>query len=276
MNAPAMTTSAVAIEILPESALRSMVDLMVRLIEACGAVVIMIGAVVAIVKFVAALGRRDINQFSAVRLSLARFLVLGLEFQLAADVLRTAISPSFSEIGKLAAIAAIRTLLNYFLNREIAQEPGTDGGRAAGTAGRPQPGSVNAPAMTTSAVAIEILPESALRSMVDLMVRLIEACGAVVIMIGAVVAIVKFVAALGRRDINQFSAVRLSLARFLVLGLEFQLAADVLRTAISPSFSEIGKLAAIAAIRTLLNYFLNREIAQEQREIDALKRPPPP
>ncbi len=52
-------------------------------------------------------------------------------------------------------------------------------------------------------------------------------------------------------------------------------------TAISPSFDEIGKLAAIAAIRTLLNYFLNREIAQEQHEIellDAAKRPadPPP
>jgi uncharacterized membrane protein len=128
--------------------------------------------------------------------------------------------------------------------------------------------------------AFEILPESTLREMVDLMVRLIEACGAVVIMIGAVVAIAKFVVALGRRDINQFSSVRLSLARFLVLGLEFQLAADVLRTAISPSFEEIGKLAAIAAIRTLLNYFLNREIAQEQREVELLKHPrtvdPPP
>ncbi|MBJ7384027.1 MAG: DUF1622 domain-containing protein [Mycolicibacterium sp.] len=109
------------------------------------------------------------------------------------------------------------------------------------------------------------------------MVRLIEACGAVVIMIGAAVAIVKFAVALVRRDINQFSSVRLSLARFLVLGLEFQLAADVLRTAISPSFEEIGKLAAIAAIRTVLNYFLNREIAQEQREIALLenKQPPP-
>jgi uncharacterized membrane protein len=116
--------------------------------------------------------------------------------------------------------------------------------------------------------AFEILPEATLRDMVDLMVRLIEACGAVVIMIGAVIAIVKFIVALGRRSINQFSTVRLSLARFLVLGLEFQLAADVLRTAISPSFEEIGKLAAIAAIRTLLNYFLNREIAQEQREIE--------
>ncbi|VEG54007.1 Protein of uncharacterised function (DUF1622) [Mycolicibacterium aurum] len=134
--------------------------------------------------------------------------------------------------------------------------------------------------MTTSLHAFQILPEATLRDMVDLMVRLIEACGVVVIMIGAIVAIVKFVVALGRRDINQFSSVRLSLARFLVLGLEFQLAADVLRTAISPSFEEIGKLAAIAAIRTLLNYFLNREIAQEQREIELLdrKRPaePPP
>lgn len=133
---------------------------------------------------------------------------------------------------------------------------------------------------TSTLLAFDILPEQTLRDMVDVMVRLIEACGAVVIMIGAVVAIAKFVVALGRRDINQFSSVRLSLARFLVLGLEFQLAADVLRTAISPSFEEIGKLAAIAAIRTLLNYFLNREIAQEQREVDLLRHPraadPPP
>ena len=127
----------------------------------------------------------------------------------------------------------------------------------------------------TRVFALEVLPEWALRDAVDLMVRLIEACGAVVIMIGAIVAISKFAVALVRRDINQFSSVRLSLARFLVLGLEFQLAADVLRTAISPSFEEIGKLAAIAAIRTVLNYFLNREIAQEQREI-ALQQPKQP
>ncbi|BBX17292.1 hypothetical protein CRI77_04890 [Mycolicibacterium duvalii] len=126
--------------------------------------------------------------------------------------------------------------------------------------------------MTESTLAFELLSESALRSMVDLMVRLIEGCGAVVIMVGAVVATVKFAVALVRRDIAAFSSVRLTLARFLVLGLEFQLAADVLRTAISPSFEEIGKLAAIAAIRTLLNYFLNREIAQEQREIEAARR----
>ncbi|MGE2734109.1 DUF1622 domain-containing protein [Mycolicibacterium vaccae] len=129
--------------------------------------------------------------------------------------------------------------------------------------------------MTDQWVALDILPEALLRQTVDLMVRLIEGCGAVVIMIGAVVAIVKFVAALARRDLDQFSAVRLTMARFLVLGLEFQLAADVLRTAISPSFEEIGKLAAIAAIRTALNYFLNREIAQEKRELELLRNPKP-
>jgi uncharacterized membrane protein len=120
-----------------------------------------------------------------------------------------------------------------------------------------------------SALAFDVLPESTLRDVVDVMVRLVEACGAVVIVIGAAVAIVKFAVTLARRDVVGFSSVRLALGRFLALGLEFQLAADVLRTAISPSFSEIGKLAAIAAIRTALNYFLAREIAQEQRAVDA-------
>ncbi|SEH84209.1 Uncharacterized membrane protein [Mycolicibacterium rutilum] len=123
--------------------------------------------------------------------------------------------------------------------------------------------------------ALELLPESTLRTGVDLMVRLVEAAGAVVIVIGALVAIVKFFAALLRRDAIEFSSVRLTLGRFLALGLEFQLASDVLRTAISPSFEEIGKLAAIAAIRTALNYFLAKEIAAEQRAIEQRDAPAP-
>lgn len=116
--------------------------------------------------------------------------------------------------------------------------------------------------------ALEILPESTLRDGVDIMVRLVEAAGAIVIVIGAFVAMVKFIAALLRRDAVEFSAVRLTLGRFLALGLEFQLASDVLRTAISQSFQEIGKLAAIATIRTALNYFLAKEIAGEQRAVE--------
>lgn len=52
-------------------------------------------------------------------LSLARWLLLGLEFMLAADIVRTAISPDWMAIGQLGAIAVIRTFLNYFLERDL-------------------------------------------------------------------------------------------------------------------------------------------------------------
>lgn len=55
-----------------------------------------------------------------IRLQLGRWLSLALEFELAADILRTAIAPTWDEIGKLAAIVVLRTLLNYFLEREIS------------------------------------------------------------------------------------------------------------------------------------------------------------
>jgi len=116
-------------------------------------------------------------------------------------------------------------------------------------------------------LAFELLPEESLRTAVDLLVRLVEAAGAVVIFIGALVAAVKFLRALPKRDPHEFVPVRLTLGRFLALGLEFQLASDVLRTAIAPSFEELGKLAAVAAIRTALNFFLAREIREEQKVI---------
>ncbi|WP_189536417.1 DUF1622 domain-containing protein [Streptomyces roseolilacinus] len=128
-------------------------------------------------------------------------------------------------------------------------------------------------------VSVELLPESTLREAISLLVRLVESAGALIIFIGAGWAFVQFVkAGLRRRDrVAGFNRIRLSLGRFLVLGLEFQLAGDVLRTAVAPSFTEIGQLAAIAAIRTALNYFLGREIAQERAELarggDPLERP---
>ncbi len=56
------------------------------------------------------------------RLELGRSLALALEFLLGADILRTAVEPTWDEIARLAAIAAIRTGLNYFLQRELVQE----------------------------------------------------------------------------------------------------------------------------------------------------------
>jgi len=80
------------------------------------------------------------------------------------------------------------------------------------------------------------------------------------------------VAGLRTRNAEVFVPVRLGLGRFLELGLEFQLASDVLRTAIAPSFREIGQLAAVAAIRTALNYFLGREIREEREQLSLERR----
>jgi uncharacterized membrane protein len=55
----------------------------------------------------------------AIRLRLGRWLGLGLEFALAASILRSAIRPTWNEIGALAAVLVLRTALNYFLEREI-------------------------------------------------------------------------------------------------------------------------------------------------------------
>lgn len=55
----------------------------------------------------------------AIRLRLGRWLVVALEFQVAADILRTAVAPTWNEIGQLAAIIVLRTVLNFFLQMEI-------------------------------------------------------------------------------------------------------------------------------------------------------------
>jgi len=47
------------------------------------------------------------------------WLLLGLEFELAADIIGSVISPSWQDIGELGAIAVIRTFLNYFLEKDL-------------------------------------------------------------------------------------------------------------------------------------------------------------
>jgi uncharacterized membrane protein len=55
------------------------------------------------------------------RVQFGSSLTLALELLPAADILRTAVTPTWNDIGKLATIAAIRTVLNYFLEKELRQ-----------------------------------------------------------------------------------------------------------------------------------------------------------
>lgn len=91
-------------------------------VEVMGAVTIAIGAAAAFVRFMIALLKNHHADFNLIRLTLARYLALALEFQLGADIISTAIAPGWEEIGKLGAIAVIRTGLNYFLTKELAEE----------------------------------------------------------------------------------------------------------------------------------------------------------
>ena len=94
----------------------------------------------------------------------------------------------------------------------------------------------------------------------------VEVVGALIISLGILVAGALLVRALLARRTADFTAIRLTLARYLALALEFQLGADILSTAIAPSWEQIGKLGAIAVIRTALNFFLSKEMAQERQE----------
>lgn len=94
---------------------------------------------------------------------------------------------------------------------------------------------------------------------------LIETTGAIIIAIGVALAFVEFVKVLSSAKPEGYTKIRLLLARYLALALEFQLGADILSTAISPSWDQIGKLGAIAIIRTALNFFLSREMDEERK-----------
>jgi uncharacterized membrane protein len=94
----------------------------------------------------------------------------------------------------------------------------------------------------------------------------VEAVGVAIVALAVLLAAGRYLADLVRRS-QPFPPedLRLRLGRSLALSLEFLLGADILRTAVEPTWDEIGRLAAIAAIRTALNYFLQREIAEDAR-----------
>ena len=59
-----------------------------------------------------------------IRYDMGFHLLLGLEFLIAADIVRTIVEPSLDELAILGGIVVIRTVISYFLNREIAASGG--------------------------------------------------------------------------------------------------------------------------------------------------------
>ena len=91
---------------------------------------------------------------------------------------------------------------------------------------------------------------------------LVTAVGYLRLVVEAIGAAVVGIGVLATTD----NEIRLYLGRYLVLGLEFQLGADILSTAVAPTLDDVILLGAIATIRTALNYFLSQELARERQE----------
>ena len=71
--------------------------------------------------FTSVYSKRNILSAGSARVRFGSSVSVALELLLGADVLATAVAPSWDDIGKLAAIAVLRTALNYFLGKELKE-----------------------------------------------------------------------------------------------------------------------------------------------------------
>jgi uncharacterized membrane protein len=92
-----------------------------RLVEAAAVLVVVFGAAEAVVMLVPVFLKPAATHGArkAIWRRFGMWLLLGLEFELAADIIRSVISPTWQDVGKLGAIAVIRTFLNYFLEKDL-------------------------------------------------------------------------------------------------------------------------------------------------------------
>jgi uncharacterized membrane protein len=97
---------------------------------------------------------------------------------------------------------------------------------------------------------------------------LIELSGALCIATGFVIAVTALIRAHVQRRTASFTPIRLTFSRYISFALEFQLASDILTTALEPTWQDLGRLGATAFIRTTLNFFLSKEIKEYSEQIE--------
>jgi uncharacterized membrane protein len=104
----------------------------------------------------------------------------------------------------------------------------------------------------------------------------IEAAAVLVVSYGAIQALAGVVGSAFSRAADEMRGreIWLRFATWILLALEFALAADLVRTAVAPTWDDISKLAVIATIRTMLNYFLAKDIAEFDRAQESGGNPP--
>jgi len=76
-------------------------------------------------------GREIAHERAVVRQDLGYYILLGLEFLIAADIMHTVRHPTLDQLAVLAAIVAIRTVISHFLTAEMRESGRLDHGRGA-------------------------------------------------------------------------------------------------------------------------------------------------
>ena len=106
-----------------EELFKKLADTVALGVEAGAVIIIAYGALEALYKTLLAIARgtTEKGHRRSVLVQFGVWLLMGLEFELAADVVRSVIAPTWREIGQLAAIGLIRTFLNYFLEKDLRE-----------------------------------------------------------------------------------------------------------------------------------------------------------
>ena len=118
--------------------------------------------------------------------------------------------------------------------------------------------------------------EEAFHHLAEIIASLVEMAAVLIVAYGCAEAFLQLLGVIARRNVThgQRKVIWRRLGVWLLIGLEFELAADIIGSVISPTWQDIGELGAIAVVRTFLNYFLEMDLdhAEETEQIE----PPPP
>jgi uncharacterized membrane protein len=115
-----------------------------------------------------------------------------------------------------------------------------------------------------------------LEDFVSVLKFVLESISAICVAIGLISSLVKAIrlARPAGNLLQNLPAVRVQFGSWLALALEFQLAADIVATTINPTWQSLGELGMLALIRTFLNFFLGKELAEQERLLKAVQEQP--
>ncbi len=95
-------------------------EIVAFLFQLGGILALIAGTITALVRFFYAMRKKMKYSLDQLRLHIGQSIVLGMEFLVAGDIVKTIVTPDYYDIGMLAILVIIRTLITYFLNQELS------------------------------------------------------------------------------------------------------------------------------------------------------------